>query len=365
MIDKIPIKTRENIVFNRIKIISKKIWFSTYLRIAFSIALGAATLYLALKNISLKEVGNSLRMVDYRYVILALMSVAINTIAKIFRWQVLIGAKGAFIKFRTLFMSLLAGQMLNTLYPARVGDLSRAYVIGGLGPGRVFALSTVVLEKILDMLSYTLLFILLLLSIPLPNWVSESGYTLAGLAILITLATFFITYQQNLVIQIVERVLRWMPDRIKVYVFNKFQSALSSLDVLQGPSDLLKLALWSAVIWATALLNNHLTLLAFGIHLPLTASLLILIGLQAGISFTNIPGRFGIFEYICILTLALYGIEQTTALSYGVLLHGIVMLPTTSLGLVFLPMLGTSGQKITLIPKPDTTFDLDQSGNNG
>jgi uncharacterized membrane protein YbhN (UPF0104 family) len=215
------------------------------------------------------------------------------------------------------------------------------------------------------MLSYALLFILLLLSIPLPNWVSESGYTLAGLAILITLATFFITYRQNLVIHLVEWVLRWMPERIKVYLFNKLQSALSSLEVLQGPSDLLKLAFWSAVIWATALLNNHLTLLAFGVHLPLTASLLILIGLQAGISFTNIPGRFGIFEYICILALALYGVEPTTALSYGVLLHGIVMFPTTSLGLIFLPMLGTSRQRITLIPKQNATFDIDQASNDG
>ena len=47
-------------------------------------------------------------------------------------------------------MILLAGQMLNTVFPARLGDLTRAYVLGGKGPGRSFVLGTVVLEKILD-----------------------------------------------------------------------------------------------------------------------------------------------------------------------------------------------------------------------
>jgi len=51
--------------------------------------------------------------------------------------------------------------------------------------------------------------------------------------------------------------------------------------------------------------------------------------------------------------------------SYGVLLHGIVMFPTTSLGLIFLPMLGTSRQRITLIPKQNATFDIDQASNDG
>ncbi len=344
-------------LINHTILLVRSIWSSKYLRIAFSISLGVVSLYLALKDVSLKEVYEVLRLADYRYVLLALLSVTVNTLVKVLRWQVLIGQRGALIKFRSLLMSLLAGQMLNTLYPARIGDISRAYVIGGLGPGRVFILSTVILEKILDLFSYALLFLLLLFSIPLPNWVSESGYTLAGVAFLITLATFFVTYQQHFFVHLIERVFKWMPEHIKTYFFNKFRSALLGLEVLQGPSDLLKLAFWSALIWATALLNNHLTLLAFGIHLPLTASLLILIGLQAGISFTNIPGRFGIFEYICILTLALYGIEQTTALSYGVLLHGIVMLPTTLIGLVFLPMLGTSKKKIIILTDQNAFFN--------
>ena len=54
----------------------------------------------------------------------------------------------------TYLMVLLAGQMLNTIFPARLGDLARAYVLGGMGPGRTYVLGTIVLEKMLDSIAY-------------------------------------------------------------------------------------------------------------------------------------------------------------------------------------------------------------------
>ena len=70
------------------------------------------------------------------------------------------------------------------------------------------------------------------------------------------------------------------------------------------------------------------------------ARLLVLIALQAGISLPSIPGRFGIFEYICVLALGSFGVAQPLALSYGLLLHFVVLVPTTVLGGVFFIGLG-------------------------
>lgn len=270
------------------------------------------------------------------------------------------GKRGREVQISKTFSALLVGQMLNTIYPARFGDLSRAYTIGGIGPGRVFILGTVLIEKILDMLSYAFLFIFLLFLIPLPTWVSESGYTFAGLAVAISIVTFFITFKRDWVVRIGRTIFDYFPDRIKTFANSKFLSALASLDVLQSWQDLVKLALWSALIWGTAILNNHLTLLALGIHLPLTASLLILIALQAGITIPSVPGRFGVFEYICVLALGIFGIEQTTGFSYGILLHGIVMLPTTLLGLLFFSLTGASGGVKDLKPLSADLSSSDQ-----
>jgi uncharacterized membrane protein YbhN (UPF0104 family) len=166
--------------------------------------------------------------------------------------------------------------------------------------------------------------------------------------VVVTFAVILITNQRGLVMRIFKRVSGWFPERMQSFAAPRVEGGIASLDVLQSNIDILKIGLWSALIWGTAILNNHLTLLALDIHLPLTASILILIALQAGISIPSVPGRFGIFEYICVLALSVYGIDQATAFSYGILLHAIVMLPSTIVGLIFIVSSGLSREDITV-----------------
>jgi hypothetical protein len=54
--------------------------------------------------------------------------------------------------------------------------------------------------------------------------------------------------------------------------------------------------------------------------------------LQLGVAVPSVPGRFGVFEGLCLLTLAVFGVEANLALAYGVMLHGVVLLPPLVLG---------------------------------
>lgn len=322
-----------------------RLYSSFFIRIGFAIAISLVSLYLALRNISLQEVGESLRQANYWYVLLALISVGINNLAKTSRWMVLMKPRHQQVNYYQVLKSLLISQSLNNLYPVRIGDISRVYIAKS-GTTRTFVLGTVGIEKVIDMLSYAVLFIALIFLIPLPVWISNSGYTLVITSIIITLGIMLITYKRSLVIQFIERSIGLFPKRFQTYTKPRIRAGINSLEVLQNNSDLLRLGLWSVFIWGTALLNNQLVLLTLDIHLPLTASLLILIALIVGISLPSIPGRFGIFEYICVLALGAYGIDQAIGLSYGILLHAIVMLPTTLAGLIFLATSGLTREDI-------------------
>jgi uncharacterized protein (TIRG00374 family) len=318
------------------------------------VALSALTLYLALRNVDLNEVWGALAQARPLYVLLALASVALNTLAKTVRWRVLLGEPGRSVPLMRLLMALLSGQMLNTLYPARIGDLSRAYVIGGEQNhhgrlGRTFTLGTVLLEKLLDLLVYVLLFLLLIVLIPLPAWVNNSLYTFALAIVVAAAGVGLAAYRPGWLLRIAKYILAWFPTRLRRYVLARIQDGLDSLKVLHSRTDLLRLAGWSALVWGTAVLNNQLALLALDIHLPWTASLLVLMVLQAGISIPSVPGKIGIFEYSCVLALGVYGIAQAPALSYGILLHAIVLVPSTLLGLVFFWMLGLSASRQELL----------------
>jgi hypothetical protein len=59
-------------------------------------------------------------------------------------------------------------------------------------------------------------------------------------------------------------------------------------------------------------------------------------------SLPSVPGRIGIFEYLCVLALGVFNIPESTAFSYGILLHVVALLPQTVIGLVFLGIMGTT-----------------------
>ena len=314
--------------------------YSRLLRTGLGIVIGVISLYLAFRDVDVKEVGQALSQANKLMISLALISVGVNTLSKVFRWEVMLRPAGYMLKFSLVLASFLAGQMLNALLPIRAGELSRIYTIGRSGPGGAYVLGTIVLEKTLDTVCYGLLFLALLFLIPLPNWISDSGLMLVGIAVFILFAVFFIAYRRDWLMVRLQRILKRFPEHVQEYIVRHTNTGLNSLNILQRPAELARLAAWSAVIWGTAVLTNQLVMLSFGIHLPWTASLLILIGLQAGISIPSLPGRVGIFEYICVLAILFFGIERSIALSYGILLHALVYLPIIFSGLLSFWFLG-------------------------
>ena len=318
----------------------KRILSTKYFRLVFGILITAVSLYLALRDVSFEEVKTVFVGANFALIGWALISVAVNNVGKAIRWKVLMGPESGNINFTRSFMVILAAQALNTIYPARVGDLSRIYVAGGMGIGRAFVLGTVVVEKLFDMLSYVFLFLILFVLIPLPGWINQSVFsfiiiTFAGLGL-----ALLVVYRLDWFSRLLHVLARWLPDGLQSNFQSWIRSGLSSLEVFQRRRDLGKTAFWSLIIWGTAVLTNHLTLRALEIKLPLTAPILVLIVLQISLSLPAVPGRIGIFEYLCILALAVFGISQARALGYGILLHIIALLPQTLLGLLFVGILG-------------------------
>lgn len=298
---------------------------------------------------SLPELWLSLTRAHWVFVGLALVSVLLTTLLKILRWSVLLGPLSRQIGLQKLTLALLAGATLNSLYPARVGELTRAYVTGKDAPQKAFILGTVALEKLLDLVVYAVLLLTLVTLIPLPVWVNRSGRWVLALALALLLGVVLLRRFRPQLVSCVQPADRFRPRWLSAPLWQKMrdilQGGLSSLDVLQGWGDLLKVALQSTAAWALAILTNFLVMLALQIDLEswarmLVASLLTLVALTVGIAVPSVPGRIGIFEYICVLALGVFGVSQAVAFAYGVLLHSIVFIPSTLAGLISIMILG-------------------------
>jgi uncharacterized protein (TIRG00374 family) len=347
---------------SKLKTLSGRLWSSKILRYGLGALLSLLALYLALRDVDFGEVVSAIRAADYRLVGLALASVALNQLGRAFRWRVLLGAsrsaaRQAGISLFDLLVALLSAQLLNTVYPARVGDLSRAYVIGGKGPGRVFTLGTVLLEKLLDTLAYGGLFLVLLFALPLPAWVGSSVSTFVVATALVTLAVVILAYRPEWLLALTGRVFARFPGRFGQLVQAYLKDGIGSLSTLRSPSGLARSLFWTAVIWATAVLNNYLILLAFQLRLPWMAPFFVLMVLQVGISLPSTPGSIGIFEYGCILALSLFSVARADALSYGFVLHAVVFLPVVILGFLAFLYLGLNSEKVAQFRRVEDGLD--------
>lgn len=320
---------------------------SPLVRVVAGLVISVLALTIMFRTVDLAQVWSSLSDINYLWASLVIVCVLFNQVAKTLRWRGLIGPPGDQIPNTILFKALMSGQLLNLIFPARIGDLTRAYKIGGLGPGRAYVLGTVVIEKILDFLIYLSLFVVLLVLIPLPDWLNQPVVSIVLIAFFMTLALMVILFRRDWILQLVNWMEQLLPQSLKHYASRPLRAGLASLDILKNRNSMLKVGAWSGIIWVTALGNNYLTLRALGIDLPMEASLFLLIALLAGISVPAAPGSIGVFELICVLTLGYYGVDPSQALSYGFVLHFLVVIPILILGMISMWSLGLSREKIT------------------
>lgn len=296
------------------------------IRLLVGVVISLIAIYFCVVGVDYASVWGYLRQANLVLISLAITSVGLNNVAKAMRWKLLLGKRGATVPLWHLLQLHLVGQMLNQILPARIGDVSRIYLVGDLGIARSFVLGTIALEKIIDMACYVLIFALLLIMIPLPAWIRQPAYALA----LVTLAAlcgigvlFFFRRFSGLP----KWVTGLIPVRLRDQTETIIGDALESLHVLADRRFGLRMTLLSTVIWITAAFTNYFILWALHINVSSMSGLFVLFVLMAGINISSVPGQIGVFEYLCVLSLAVFGVDQAPAISFGVLLHVITYLP--------------------------------------
>jgi hypothetical protein len=51
----------------------------------------------------------------------------------------------------------------------------------------------------------------------------------------------------------------------------------------------------------------------------------VLVVLQGGVAVPSTPGKIGVFQYLCVIALSVFGVPAATGFSYGVVLYALVV----------------------------------------
>ena len=315
------------------------------------ILVGGLFLFLALRNIRFPDLLGALAQANALFIIVALGSVLATGLAKALRWKLLFFPRHRGLHLNKLFSVLFIGQTVNSVLPARLGEIARAYLVGELEKvSKSWTLGTIVVEKGLDSMMLLLVMAALVPFVPLPVWIRSSGLTLVAVLAFLFLLLVLLAHKRGRLNSLIERTAHYIPLSKRLGLSQKISLALQSLEPLKDWKATAGLLLLSLIVWALALSTNVLTLAAMNMSLPLWVSALLLVVLQVGSSIPTSPGRIGVFHYLCILTLSLVAVDRSRALGFALVLHLIVYAPMIILGTLFMWRESLSLHRLATLP---------------
>jgi uncharacterized protein (TIRG00374 family) len=302
--------------------------------------ISAVALYLAFRTANWGEMVDVFGSLRYEYVILSLGVLLISDIMRGMRWSMLMQGRLSLMDGFWLFN---AGYLFNNVLPARLGEFARA-LLGGRRPGVTFtsALSSIVVERLFDMISVVILLSIGLVVLPLPDWATTSGITvgIASIAGIIVLALAARYPEPALKVGV------WAMTLIPAISRERANAFLAPfVDGLGAVSDLRAFIIgfgMSLACWAVSGLSAWLLMMAFWPSVPLTVAAFVLGAAGLGVAIPGAPASVGTFQAAVIVASLAAGYDESTSQSFSIALHLLSFIPTCLLGFAGLLREGVS-----------------------
>ena len=306
-------------------------------RFWIGVLISLVCLTLVLWNIDYRDVLAALAQANYAWLLPSSLFMVGTIASKVLRWQLLFPGDHSRIRRGKLLAALLISYALNTILPARLGELARAYVIGETEKlSKSLALSTIVVEKVLDVLTLLLFLVLLLPFVSLPSWIRQPALLMAPLFLVLLALIIALAYQRSRALALAGFILRRVPRLDADRLLGTLGSALSGFDALNSVRANLVLWGWSLIVWATSGLFILTVMLAFHIDAPPAAAFLLLCVTSLGMTVPSSPGYIGVYHWLVVSTLLIFGVERELAISFAFALHALTFVPLTLLGIFYM-----------------------------
>ena len=317
----------------------------TMRRILFwvGVALSALFLYLALRGLKLDEFWRDLGQTNLLWLIPAIAVYFASVAVRAWRWGYMLRPFKQ-IALGRMYATVCIGYMGNNIYPARIGEIVRAYTLQrSEGVPIATSLATVFMERLMDGIVMVGFVLVALPSVPNMNDTVRSIVTLASVVFVIGAVVFFgLALAPKLAEQtagaIVRRVL---PVKVQGVVMGFVQKFVAGAQCLRSPSDLLILFLTTLVIWLMETVKYWLIWHGFSANpnyreLPFIDFMLFNGVANLSTIVPSGPGYIGTYEAAGVAIFGALGIPQGLAVAYTLVMHIALWLPVTLLGGYFM-----------------------------
>jgi glycosyltransferase 2 family protein len=325
------------------------------LRAALVIVLTLGLLAYFLYGVDLRGAWDATRHADGRLLIVGVFVTMMTYALRAFRWRYLLAPIGP-TRFSTAFRTTVIGFCASFLLPARPGEVLRPYLLAkheGLPPTAAFA--TVILERLLDLVTVLLLFGVFVLVVD-PGSLSatpdvyakvKAGGLLAAAASVAGLVVFFVLagHPERLGAWAL-RIERVLPAKLARAVAGFVETFAQGLAVMRQPGRLLVSLILSFPLWLSIAAGIWVSSRAFHMTFGYLGSFLVMTLLVVGVAVPT-PGQVGGFQVAYKIAVTTFlGASDEAATGAAIVLWMISFVPVTLLGLVFMAREGLTFARV-------------------
>ncbi|OGS20349.1 MAG: hypothetical protein A3J83_02130 [Elusimicrobia bacterium RIFOXYA2_FULL_40_6] len=311
-----------------------------FLKVFAGILISVFFLFLAVRNVNFNDAMQVIRSIRWGFLVFIVFVNIFGLVVRSIRWKIIVNQD---IPVKKFFQATCVGQFTNNVLPFRMGDLAQGYFLGiKANLSKSVAFSTVVLERLLDIMPPMLIIVLGSFFVLMPSQISFSRiFLIVGLIVLLM---FIIVKFQKVIPGFFRKCL---PEN---KISNKFCTFLEQFFLAFGFVKDRKRAVpiiaLTLLLWLTYSFPVYLCFKAFNLSLGYLPAFIVLAVTAISVAIPSSPGYVGTWEFFGTLALGIFGIDKTVGLSFALIYHIVGFLPVTIIGFFVLLHSGISISKL-------------------
>ena len=313
--------------------------------------------YWFLRNSHWDEISEHLFGLNKGWLLVATAALLVEFVLRAIRWKFVLSPVNGAIPLSGLLSATFIGGALNTLLPARAGDVARA-VVGSRHSKLPIStiVATNVMERVYDIFGLVSVLIVMLVSIPeeVTNYGGELVYNLKlygalfGVAACLAMGTFLALASKGEQSKaIFAKLLVVLPNGLSLKIMAMFDSFIEGFASTRDRRLLWISAGLSVLLWSNLAFAVFALFQAFGLGLPMSAACFTTVVIALTVVVPQAPGFFGVFHVAIEKTMVLwlsapilgYSIAEEEPLiqaakAFAIVFWGVSFIPVTVIGLM-------------------------------
>ena len=304
-----------------------------YLKFIISSLISIVLLFFAFQNIQLNSFQSQLSEIAPISILLYLFFILLNCTFRTILWKYTTKHLGE-ARYVHLFGGIVTGLLVNNFMPFRLGELYRTYYFASkTGFSKMSILSTIGIERLLDIISLFILFFVGLL-FGLKELNQNNNTVIVILFVCLIVIISIIIYSIETIIAHVDKntILSMKAKRMII-------NLLKPLKQFYNVKSLIIFLILSILIWGSLYLSNFFLLgdISKG---DARIAFLLLIFLYFGLIIPASPGGLGVVQVAFIFALSFFGIARGNALTLSIAYQGLYYAFTIVFGIPFILLSG-------------------------